>query len=226
MKLSVFIGSLDIPLNGESNKHYHLITNPLQQFNPLTFVFSARLVAVFRSMGSEEQQQPGFFARLGLAFKVLGDAALAGKLLDVINKPEPKIEAPKVISQEKTHASGLFVLSVLQQDGRLIDFLQQDVASFSDEEVGAAARVVHGGCRKALQRLATPARVMKDDEGATVTVPSGFDSNRIRLTGNVTGQPPFKGTLKHHGWVATDLKFPSLAENLDYRVLAPAEVEL
>lgn len=170
------------------------------------------------------EQQPGFFTRLGLAFKLLGDAALAGKLVQLINKPEPIIEAPK--AAEKVHASSLFVLSVLQQDGRLIDFLQQDVAGFSDEEVGAAARVVHGGCRKALQRLITPARIMKEDEGAIVTVPEGFDSNRIRLTGNVTGQPPFKGTLKHHGWVGTDLKFPTLAENMDYRVLAPAEVEL
>ena len=177
-------------------------------------------------MGSEVEQQPGFFARLGLAFKVLGDAELAGKLNALINKPEPKIEAPKTPPQEIVHASGLFVLSMFQQEGRLIDFLQQDVAAFSDEEVGAAARVVHGGCRKALARLVTPARIMKEDEGATVSVPSGFDSNRIRLTGNVTGQPPFKGVLKHHGWSATELKFPTLAENMDYRVLAPAEVEL
>lgn len=171
------------------------------------------------------EQQPGFFARLGLAFKVLGDAELAGRVNALINE-EPKIEAPKIPPQEKVHASGLFVLSMFQQEGRLIDFLQQDVAAFSDEEVGAAARVVHGGCRKALGRLVTPTRIMKEDEGATVNVSSGFDSNRIRLTGNVTGQPPFKGVLKHHGWTATELKFPTLAENMDYRVLAPAEVEL
>ena len=177
-------------------------------------------------MGSEVEQQPGFFARLGLAFKLLGDATLAGKLLQLIHKPEPKMEVPKVVPEEKAHASGLFVLSVFQQDGRLIDFLQQDVAGFSDEEVGAAARIVHGGCRKALLRLVSPARILNDEEGATITVPAPFDSNRIRLTGNVTGQPPYKGTLKHHGWAATDLKFPTLSENLDYRVLAPAEVEL
>lgn len=177
-------------------------------------------------MGSEVEQQPGFMKRLGLAFKVLGDAALAGKLVEMLQKPEPKIEAPKSVPQEKAHASGLFVLSTLQQEGRLIDFLQQDVANFSDEEVGAAARVVHGGCRKALLRLITPSRIMNDEEGARVTVAGGFDANRIRLTGNVTGQPPYKGTLKHHGWAASDLKFPTLAENIDYRVLAPAEVEL
>ena len=175
-------------------------------------------------MGNEQRAEPGFFARLGLAFKVLGDQQLAAKLLKIIEKPE--VMAPKAQPQEKTHASGLFVLSVLQQDGRLIDFVQQDVAAFSDEEVGAAARVVHGGCRKALQRLVTTMPVLKESEGAIVSVPAGFDANRIRLTGNVTGQAPFKGTLKHHGWLATELKFPTLSDSMDYRVVAPAEVEL
>lgn len=178
-------------------------------------------------MGSEVEQPPGFFARLALAFKVLGDAALASRVAKLLAPaPEAPKAAPKVPPPEKAHASGLFVLSVLQQDGRLIDFLQQDLTAFSDEEIGAAARVVHGGCRKAVERLASVQPVVKDEEGATVTVPPGFDASRYRLTGNVTGQPPFKGTLKHHGWVTTDLKFPTLAENLDYRVLAPAEVEL
>ena len=178
-------------------------------------------------MGNEVPQPPGFFARLGLAMKVLGDAALAAKVANLLLPVEtPKPAPPKALAPERAHASGLFVLSVFQQDGRLIDFLQQEVTAFSDEEVGAAARVVHGGCRKALQRLATVQPVLNDAEGANITVPAGFDANRIRLTGNVAGQPPFKGTLKHHGWVASDLKFPVLAENLDYRVLAPAEVEL
>ena len=179
-------------------------------------------------MGTEVQAPPGFFARLSLAFKVLGDPALAGRVSQLLAPPPepPKPAAPKAAPPEKAHASGLFVLSVLQQEGRLIDFLQQEVSAFSDEDVGAAARVVHGGCRKALQRLAAVQPVVKSEEGATIEVPSGFDATRYRLTGNVTGQPPFKGTLKHHGWVATDLKFPTLAENLDYRGIAPAEVEL
>jgi len=177
-----------------------------------------------------DEVNPGFFARLGLAFKILGDAELARKVSDLTNRPAPIApkapEPPKAVPAEKTHASGLFVLSVLQQDGRLIDFLQQDVAGFSDEEVGGAARVVHGGCRKALERLIVVAPVLKDAEGSNVTVPAGFDSNCIRLTGNVTGQPPFKGSLKHHGWTATEVKFPTLSEAVDYRVIAPAEVEL
>lgn len=178
-------------------------------------------------MGNEVEQVPGFWARLGLAFKVLGDANLAQKLARLLSAPEaPKTPAPKAVPPEQAHASGLFVLSVLQQEGRLIDFLQQEVTGFSDEDVGAAARVVHGGCRKALQRLTGVESVLKDAEGATIQVPPGFDPARIRLTGNVSGQPPYKGTLKHHGWAAIDLKFPTLSPSMDYRVIAPAEVEL
>lgn len=178
-------------------------------------------------MGDEVEQSPGFFERLSLAFKVLGDAALATKVAKWLAQPEPqKPAAKKEPAAEKLHASGLFVLSVLQQDGRLIDFLQQDVTAFADEDVATAARVVHGGCRKALQRLVAVSPVLNDAEASTVTVQSGFDANRIRLTGNVTGQPPYKGTLKHHGWVASDLRFPTLGDAVDYRILAPAEVEL
>ncbi|HTG44431.1 MAG TPA: DUF2760 domain-containing protein [Verrucomicrobiae bacterium] len=180
----------------------------------------------------ENEVNPGFFARLGLAFKLLGDAALAGKVSALINAAAPKAavtEMPKIqkaTPPEKAHASGLFVLSVFQQEGRLVDFLQQDIATFSDEEVGSATRVVHGGCRKALERLVTVNRIVNEDEGAAFNVPVGFNSNRISLTGNVTGQPPYKGILKHHGWAVNDMKFPTLNESIDYRVLAPAEVEL
>ena len=176
-----------------------------------------------------EEFNPGFFTRLSLALRVLGNTTVARQLLELLNKPAPKVaapEPPRAAPPEKAHASGLFVLSVLQEDGRLMDFLQQDVAGFSDEEMGGAARVVHGGCRKALDRLVSLTPVLKDAEGSTVSVPTGFDSNRIRLTGNVTGQPPFKGSLRHHGWMVKELKFPSLSDSVDYRVLAPAEVEL
>jgi hypothetical protein len=118
------------------------------------------------------------------------------------------------------------LLAALQREGRLIDFLEQDVAGFSDEEVGAAARVVHTGCRKALQQGLDFGPAMTGAEGVTVTVPAGFDAQRIRLTGNVAGQPPFRGTLKHHGWVARTVRLPAVAEGLDPCVIAPAEVEL
>ena len=167
---------------------------------------------------------PSFFARLGLAFRVLGNADLAQKIVAL--ETPVAIEKPAPPAPEKTHASGLAVLALLQREGRLIDFLQEDVASYSDADIGAAARVVHAGSRKVLQQYLTLEPAMPDAEGDSVSVPAGFNAERIRLTGNVAGQPPYRGALKHHGWVATQINLPTTSAALDPRILAPAEVEL
>jgi hypothetical protein len=133
-----------------------------------------------------------------------------------------RVEAPP----ERVHTSGLAVLALLQREGRLIDFLQEDMASFADAEIGAAARVVHAGCRKIFSDYCTIEPVLNDVEGAAIKVPAGFDAQRIRLTGNIAGAPPFSGTLKHHGWQTVSVRLPAVSEAMDPRVLAPAEVEL
>lgn len=170
---------------------------------------------------------PSFFARLGLAFRVLGDAGLAGRVA-ALAAPLPAAPAtpPAEPPPEKTHAAGLALLALLQREGRFVDFIQEDVAAYSDADIGAAARVVHAGSRKVLRQYLDLAPALAAAEGDTVTVPAGFDAGRIRLTGNITGQPPFRGTLKHHGWVATAVKLPAVPTALDPRVIAPAEVEL
>jgi hypothetical protein len=141
-------------------------------------------------------------------------------------KSEETSPKPIALPPERQHASGLAVLSLLQREGRLIDFLQEDVAAFSDAEVGAAARVVHAGCKKVVKEYFTVEPILQDAEGATVSVPAGFDAQQIRITGNVAGQPPFRGTLKHHGWIATAVRMPTVSDGMDPRVLVAAEVEL
>lgn len=160
-----------------------------------------------------------------MAFRLVFSADFARQVMSGLKALEPKPAAPAP-PPERVHASGLVLLAALQREGRLIDFLQQEVAGFSDEEVGAAARVVHEGCRKVVRGYFEFEPARKEAEGATVTLPQGFDAQRVRLTGNVAGQPPFKGTLKHHGWVAKDIRMPALSDAMDPRVVAPAEVEL
>ncbi len=176
----------------------------------------------------DHDSAPSFFARLGTAgacfFRALGDATFARDAAALL---QDRPAAPAAAEPpERVHASGLAVLAMLQREGRLIDFLQEEMAAFSDAEIGAAARVVHAGSRKVLAQYLTLEPVLPDAEGATVTVPTGFDAQRIRLTGAVAGQPPYRGALKHHGWVTTAVRFPTTASALDPRVLAPAEVEL
>lgn len=182
-------------------------------------------------MDGNFQAELSFAARFALAWKsfwrILGRPEFAGRVARQMAEPSPETPAQKpALPPERVHASGLLVLSLLQRGGRLIDFLQEDVTGFSDAEVGAAARVVHAGCKKALAEYFTVESVLKDAEGATVTLPAGFDAGRIRVTGNVAGQPPFHGALKHHGWTVTGVRLPAVSENLDPRIITPAEVEL
>jgi len=123
-------------------------------------------------------------------------------------------------------AAALFVLHLLQRDGRLVDFLSEDLDGFSDAEIGAAARTVHEGCRKTLRTYLELEPVYREAEGARVTVGQGFDASAVRLTGNVVGAPPFQGSLKHHGWRVRKAAFPAPPPGDAARILAPAEVEL
>jgi hypothetical protein len=181
---------------------------------------------------------PSFFARIALAFaaffRVLFNAPYAGRVARLGSgevtpppsapAPAPKPEAPKLRSAPTD--SALQLLGLLQREGRLIDFVQEDVTSFSDAEVGAAARVVHDSVRKALKGHLELERVRGEAEGTRVSVPKGFSASEVRLTGNVVGEAPFHGTLTHAGWRVKRFELPQLSEGNDLKVLAPAEVEL
>jgi hypothetical protein len=139
----------------------------------------------------------------------------------------PAAVAPAPPAPPPDHREALHLLAVLQREGRLVDFVEEDLTGFPDSAVGAAARTVHAGCRRALAELFTLEPVLRDAEGATVTVDRGFDPVAVRLTGNVVGEPPFRGALRHHGWRAREVKLaPPAAGGADPAVLAPAEVEL
>jgi hypothetical protein len=120
----------------------------------------------------------------------------------------------------------LQLLALLQREGRLIDFLEQDVTAFSDADVGVAARVVHEGCRKILHRVTSVEPVRAEHEGDKVVLGKDFAPSEIVLVGNVHGAPPYRGTLRHRGWRAAGLSLPEMVGGHDPCVLAPAEVEL
>lgn len=140
-------------------------------------------------------------------------------------KPAP-VPAPAVKLTEHDSAAALQLLGLFQQEARLIDFLNEELAGFSDADIGAAARVVHEGGKKVLKQYFALTPVRSEAEESRITIPVGFNPAEVRLTGNVTGQAPFTGTLLHRGWKAAEVKLPKLAEGHDARIIAPAEVEL
>lgn len=181
--------------------------------------------------------QPGFFARLTLALRVfgriLGDGGFACHVLRLDRGESSAVSAPSLVEPPKPTSlretlpeSALQLLALLQQEGRFVDFLEENVTAYSDAEIGGAARVVHEGCRKALRDYLQIEPIRSEQEGSRLTLAAGFDPATVRLTGNVVGQPPFTGTLMHRGWQVAQITLPKLAEGHDVRILAPAEVEL
>ena len=125
------------------------------------------------------------------------------------------------------HRDGaLALLALLQREGRLIDFLRESIEGYDDSDIGAAVRDIHRGCKKVIDDHFALEAVMPGEEEARVTVPEGFDPGEVRLIGKIAGEPPFKGTLRHHGWRVTEVKLPTLTDGVDRRVVAPAEVEV
>jgi hypothetical protein len=167
----------------------------------------------------------GSLARLGLAWqafcRILGDAATAERLRPLLAPPAAEAKKPPKLSPEP-----LRLLALLQREGRLLDFLLEDIQGAADEQVGAGVRELHRKAQAVIKEHLVLEPVLAKNEGETVEVPPSFDPSAIRLTGNVTGQPPFRGTLQHHGWRVKNYTLPTPPEGQDQFVLAPAEVEL
>jgi uncharacterized protein DUF2760 len=123
-------------------------------------------------------------------------------------------------------AFGLRLLAALQEEARLLDFVREDIASYSDEQVGSAVRGIHAALRKALDDRLTLEAILPGDDGDPVEVPAGFDPSLIRMTGQVRGDPPYRGVLRHGGWRARELRLPIPTEGSDATILMPAEVEV
>lgn len=175
-------------------------------------------------------------------FRVLFDgsfAARAWRARAALPPPEPpqkELPPPSMAVPDKKPAPrpaepvptdpALQLLALFQREGRLVDFLEQEIAGFSDAEIGSVARVVHDGCRKALLGHAQLAPIRSEEEGATVTLPEGYSPAEVKLSGNVQGAAPYKGVLRHRGWRASSITLPTPVKGHDPKVIAPAEVEL
>jgi hypothetical protein len=142
----------------------------------------------------------------------------------VATAPEPA-PAPTP-APTPSHDAALQLLGLLQREARLIDFTQEDVRAYSDADIGAAARVVHAGCRKVLDEHFSISPLRTEPEGSRIRLEAGFDARAVRLTGNVVGSAPYQGSLNHRGWRATDVRLPQLSAGHDATVLAQSEVEL
>jgi hypothetical protein len=174
-------------------------------------------------------------ARIGPAWRVLRDPAAAAaveRLRRGAVSAGPAVAAPTPVARPPAPAAparseALSLLAVLQQEARLVDFLKEPLDGYSDAQIGAAVRDVHRDGAAALERLFGIRPLRRESEGAEVTVPAGFDAAAVRLTGRVTGPPPYRGKLRHPGWVSTRAELPRwTGEAGAAPVIAPAEIEI
>lgn len=154
-----------------------------------------------------------------------GRAGMPGGEKEQAQEQSPVQEKPPQFN-ETSGDSALQLLALLQQEARFIDFLEEDAQTFSDAEVGAAARVVHDGARKVLRENFSIRPVRSEEEGTRLTLESGFNNQEIRLSGNVVGEAPFTGQLIHRGWRVSEINLPKVNPEHELSVVAPAELEI
>ena len=182
------------------------------------------LPGLIRAIGESVGRRPQFVWFFSGAPLVVG--VLLAILVGLQRNERPAAAATATEpAGDAASAGALRMLALLQQEGRLIDFLEEDIEPYGDAQVGAAVRAIHAGCRNALHQRMRIERIYDEEDGAAVEVPTGFDAGEVRLTGNVHGNPPFRGVLQHGGWRVASVTLPK-SSGIDAAVLAPAEVEV
>lgn len=169
-------------------------------------------------------------ALLGLIFLVQMVMALRRRSTVTTHPESAKPVAAPPPSAPPPDDAGAVVqfLAQLQEKGRLVDFAMEDIAAYSNEQVAAAARVVHQGCREVLQAAFEIVPVHRGAEGEEITLAEDYDARRYRLVGKVPVRSPFRGTLLHRGWRTGRVSLPRVAagDPAAREVIAPAEVEI
>ena len=139
--------------------------------------------------------------------------------------PEPAQLQDKA-AVEDGDAAAVHLLAILQREARLMDYLEEGLDGYDDASVGAVSRKVHDDCRRTIEKYFSVSPIMTETENSQVTVPAGFDANRIKISGNAVGEPPYTGTLQHKWWSAVSKGLPQRGKSHDASVIFPAEVEV
>jgi Domain of unknown function (DUF2760) len=172
----------------------------------------------------------GFGTRLSFAFRCFFVLLFKGRLpYDVAERFRaeltPEAPPPPPVPPEDPGHRAVQLLAILQRDGRLVDFLEEDIAPYNDAQVGAAVRDVHANCRAALARYLTLEPVLAEAEGEQLRA-VGTDVTRVKLIGAVSSSGEQSGVVRHRGWRVTHLALPSLPREDARSIVAPAEIEV
>lgn len=206
---------------------------------PVLTLFTIAIIStLFFGTVPPQFQQPLQYSAIALATLqlILQMLNIGGRkaVPPVQEQPEPQPELPAAAIQaptsDESDAAVVQFLARLQEKGRLVDFIMDDIAAYDNESVGAAARIVHQGCCEVLHDCFTIEAIHEGEEMEAVSLADTYDSNSYRLIGKVPDSAPYNGLVLHRGWKTTQVKLPQLANTTDNpalrAVIAPAEVEI
>jgi Domain of unknown function (DUF2760) len=200
----------------------------MKPFLPIAAVLLAVLNSLLLIPAMSAYTFPIASFALALAIIVLALSFLTGPQGAPSPAVAPVAAQPPPPATNQAEAEVVAFVGLLQEKGRLVDFLMEDVAPYDDKQVGAAARVVHHGCREVLLEHFKVTPISEAEEGSRITVPAGYAADEYRLMGQISGEPPFTGTLLHKGWKTESVKLPRILKTSEKRLpsIAPAQVEL
>ncbi|CCK81344.1 conserved uncharacterized protein [Desulfobacula toluolica Tol2] len=228
INIGLYFGMRWLTLKFSQNTENEIITKTISEIvNNVEFIFHNFYLWVIPTV-------IGFFLLLGcVLWLILRNSVSKAFNGFYITKDEipSKGKSKKDFVDQKTaveRKQRLFLhsLSVLQKDGRLLDFFDEDLSLYDDEQIGAAVRSIQEDCKKTIKKYIDPKPVIDNEEGSKVSIEPGFDIDSIKLVGNVAGDPPFEGVLKHRGWKAGKKEIPKLSDIQDSTIIIPAEVEI
>jgi hypothetical protein len=120
-------------------------------------------------------------------------------------------------------SDGITLLALLQKESRLVDLILEDMESYSDEQIGGAARRVLRDARECLQTYVPIEPLVEGREGEMIRVPDTASPLRWRLLGDASAS---SGTLLHAGWVARKVQLPEWSGSQENSmIISPAEVD-
>ena len=169
-------------------------------------------------------------SRIVLAFRSFFSILSNGNLpsdvataLGLVKKPQ---SIAKPVPEARPSDGALQILGILQRDSRLIDFLMEDISTYSDDQIGAAVRNLHDQSRDSLGRYLQLAPVIDAVEGSFTKLDTN-DPASVKLLGNVpVSGKASGGVLRHKGWRAEKINLPPLSSGQNTSILAPAEIEV
>jgi hypothetical protein len=151
------------------------------------------------------------------------------------NEPSPgaAVTAPVAQSTDPeaaVEAGVVQFLARMQEKGRLVDFLMDDITPYSNEQIGVVARVVHQGCQEVVRAAFDVRPVHAGQERDALVLAGDFDAAAYRLVGKVPEQPPYQGVVLHRGWKVTRITLPRVTETARAsearKIIAPVDVEI